>query len=110
MRSCAVIDFYTPIICHVIQRGYRYNMVSDDIDTSCEVNFFDSKVDTKKPDPALYMGKFSHYYDVVSINVVEFIDKQRNDNDTMIFSIKLFGKDDNDIKLYKQLTTIVHHD
>ena len=28
----------------------------------------------------------------------------------MIFSIKLFGKDDNDIKLFKQLTTIVLHD
>ena len=43
----------------------------------------------------------SHYYDVVLISVVEFIDKQRNDNDTMIFSIKLFGKDDNDINLFQ---------
>ena len=50
------------------------------------------------------MGKASHYYDVVSISAVEFIDKQRNDNDTMILSIKLFGKDDNGIKLFKQLT------
>ena len=56
------------------------------------------------------MGNVRHYYDVVPISVVEFIDKKRSDNDTMIFSITLFGKDDNDIKLYKQLTTIVHHD
>ena len=28
----------------------------------------------------------------------------------MIFSIKLFGKDGNDVKLYKQLTTIVPND
>ena len=55
-------------------------------------------------------GEVSHYYDVVSISVVEFIDKQRNDNDPLIFSIKLFGKDGNDMKLYKQLTTIVPND
>ena len=56
------------------------------------------------------MGKVSHYYDVVSISVVEFIDKQRNDNDPLIFSIKLFGKDGNEMKLYKQLTTKVPND
>ena len=28
----------------------------------------------------------------------------------MIFSIKLFWKYDNDIKLFKQATTIIHHD
>ena len=55
-------------------------------------------------------GKVSHNYDVVSISVVEIIDKQRNDNDPLIFSIKLFGKDDNAMKLYKQLTTIVSND
>ena len=54
--------------------------------------------------------KASHYYDVVSISIVEFIDKQRNNNDQLIFSIKLFGKDGNDMKLYKQLTTIVPND
>ena len=26
------------------------------------------------------------------------------------YSIKLFGKDDNDVKLYEELTTIVPHD
>ena len=48
--------------------------------------------------------------DVVSISVVEFKDKQRNDNQLLVFSIKLFGKDGNDMKLYKQLTTIVPND
>ena len=56
------------------------------------------------------MGKVSHYYDVVSIIIIEFIDKQRNDNGPLIFSIKLFGKDGNDMKLYKQLTTVLPHD
>ena len=65
---------------------------------------------TKKPDSILCMEKVGHYDDVVSINVVEFIDKQRHDNDTMKLSIKMFGKDDNNIKLLKQLTTIVPHD
>ena len=55
-------------------------------------------------------GEVSHYYDVVSISVVDFIDKQRNDNDPLIFSIKLFEKDGNDMKLYKQLTTIFPND
>ena len=55
-------------------------------------------------------GEVSHYYDVVSISVVDFVDKQRNDNDPLICSIKLFGKDCNAIKLYKQLTTIVPND
>ena len=52
-------------------------------------------------------GEVSHYYDAVSISGVEFIDKQRNDSDPLIFSIKLFRKDGNDMKLYTQLTTIV---
>ena len=55
-------------------------------------------------------GEVSLYYDVVSISVVDFIDKQRNDNDPLIFSIKLFEKDGNDMKLYKQLTTIFPND
>ena len=53
------------------------------------------------------MDKVTHYYDVGSISVVDFIDKQRSGNDTMMFSIKLFGIYENNIKLYKQLTTIV---
>ena len=52
----------------------------------------------------------SYYYDVVSIRIIEFIDEQRNDNNPLIFAIKLFGKDSNDMKLYKQLTTIVSND
>ena len=79
-------------------------MISDDVDTGYKVKCFDVKVHSKKLDSALCMGKASHYYDVVSISAVEFINKQRNDNDTMIFSIKLFGKDDNGSKLFKQLT------
>ena len=45
----------------------------------------------------------NHYFDVVLISVVEFIDKHRNENNPLIFSIKLFGKDGNDMNLYKQL-------
>ena len=60
-------------------------MVSDDVDAGYKVTFFDSKVVTKKPDLSLCMGKVSHDYDIVSISVVESIDKQRNDNDTIIF-------------------------
>ena len=86
-KSCAVIGFYTPIIYHVIQRKCRDNMLSDDVDAGSKVKFFDSKVDTKKPDSALYMGKVSHYYDIFSISVVLFIDEQRNNNDTMILII-----------------------
>ena len=48
-RSCAVIDFFAPIVCHVIQREYRYNMVPVDAGDVYKVNFFDSKVVTKKP-------------------------------------------------------------
>ena len=54
--------------------------------------------------------KVNHYFDVISISVVEFINKHRNENDPLIFSIKLFGKDGNDMKLYKQLATIVPSD
>ena len=52
----------------------------------------------------------NHYVDVVSISVVEFIDKHRDENDPLIFSIKLFGKDGNNMKLHKKLTTIVPND
>ena len=75
---------------------------------SCK--FFDSKVDTQKSDSIWCMGKGGHYYNVYSISGVVFVDKQRNDNNIIIFSIKLFGKDNNDGKLFKQLTTIVPHD
>ena len=44
-------------------------------------------------------GEVNYYFDVVSISVVEFIDKHCNENDPSIFSIKLFGKDGNDMKL-----------
>ena len=108
--SCAIIDFYTSIICHVLQREYHDNMDYNDVDAGCRVKFFDSKVVTKKPESSLRLGNVSHYYDVVSISVVKFIDKQCNNNDSLIFSIKLFGKDGNDLKLYKQLTTIVPND
>ena len=37
-------------------------------------------------------GKVSHNYDVVSISVVEFIDKHRNDNDPLIFQLNCSGK------------------
>ena len=109
-RSFVVIDFYTPIICHVIQLEFRNNMVSDDIHACSKVEFFKFKVCKTKPDSALCMGKVSDYYDVLSIGIVDFIDKQRNDNKMMIFSIKLFGKDDNDVKILKELTIIVPHD
>lgn len=86
-------------------------MVFDDVNASSKGNFFDSKIDTKTYNSLLLcMGKVGHYYDVVSISIVEYIDKQRNDIDTIIFSIKLFGKDDNYVKLFKQLTTKVPHD
>ena len=71
---------------------------------------FDFKVVTKKPESSLCLGRVNHYSDIVSISVVEFIDKHHNENDPLIFSIKLFGKSGNDMKLYKQLTTIVPND
>ena len=46
-------------------------------------------------------GEVSHYYDAVSISGVEFIDKHSNENDPLIFSIKLIGKDSNDMKFYR---------
>ena len=75
-----------------------------------ELIVFDSKVVIKKPESSLCLGKVNHYFDVVSISVVEFIDKHRNEKDILTFSIKLFGKDSNDMKLYKKLTTIVPND
>ena len=103
-RSYTVIDFYTPIVCHVIQLEYRTNMVFDDVDANCTVKFFNLQSCDKEIWFRIMYGEVRPYYDVVSISVVEFIDKQRNDNDTMLFSIKLFVENDNDIKLFKQLT------
>ena len=69
-RSCAVIDFFAPIVCHVIQREYRYNMVYVDVGVVCKVNSFDSKVVTKIPDSTICLVGIYHYYDVVSISIV----------------------------------------
>ena len=109
-RSCAVIEFYASVVCHVIQREYRNNMIAVDVDAGHRVKFFDSKVVITKHKSSLYLGKVNHFYDVVSISVVKLTDNYFNENDPMIFSIKLFGKDGNDVKLYKQLTTIVPND
>ena len=56
-RSCAVIDLFAPIVCHVIQREYRYNMVSVDVGVVWKVKFFDPKVVTKLPDSTICLGK-----------------------------------------------------
>jgi len=84
-RSCAVIDFYTPIVCHVIQREFRYNMASVDVGVECRVKFFDPKVVTKSPDSTICSGETYHYYDVVSISIVELKDKQSSDNESIFF-------------------------
>ena len=46
-RFCIVIDFFAPIVYHVIQWEYRYNIVSVDVGDMYKVIFFDSKVVTK---------------------------------------------------------------
>ena len=48
-RSCAVIDFFAPIVCHVIQREYRYNMVSIDAGDVYKVIFFIQKLLQRNP-------------------------------------------------------------
>ena len=55
------------------------------------------------------MENISYYRNIFSISVVEFMDKERNDNQMIKYSIKLIEKNDNDDKLYKELTPIVHH-
>ena len=109
-RSCAVIDFFTPIVCHVIQREFRYNMVSVDVGVVCKVKFFDPKVVTKSPDSTICLRETYHYYDVVSISIVELKDKQSSDNESIFLSIKIFGKCLNEMKLYNKLTMIVPSD
>ena len=71
---------------------YPYNMVPVDVGDVYKVNFFNSKVVTKKPDSTIWLGDINQYYDVVSISIVEVKDKKDNNNDSTIFSIKIFGK------------------
>ena len=67
-------------------------MVFDDVDVGSKVTFFYAKVCTTKPNSTLCMGKVSHYYDVVSISIVDFIDMQRNKNETIINQLHYLGK------------------
>ena len=67
-------------------------MIAVDVDAGSRVKFFDTKVVTKKPESSLCLGKVNHYFDVVSISVVEFIDKHRNENDSLIFQLNCSGK------------------
>ena len=76
----------------MIQREYQKYMIAVDVNAGSRVKFVDTKVVTKNPESLLCLGKVNHYFYVVSISVVEFIDKHRNANDLLIFSIKLFGK------------------
>ena len=55
-------------------------------------------------------GKDINHYYVVSISIVEVKEKECNDNDSTIFSIKTFGENINEMKLYNQLTMIVPND
>ena len=80
---CHYILLYSNFM-RVIQRGYRYNMVSVDVGVMCKVNCFDSKVVTKITDSTIYLGDSNHHYDVVSISIVVVKEKQCNDNDSMI--------------------------
>ena len=82
-RFFAVIDFFTLIVWHMIQREYRYNMVSVDVGVVRKVKCIDSKKCYK--DTRFKLWCFS-------ISIVEVKEKQSNDNDPMIFSIKLFGE------------------
>ena len=74
------------------------------------LNFYNFKVCIEKPNSVLYIVKVSHYYDVFSISVVDFIDKQLNDNGMINVSIWIFGNDDNNVQLFKELIVIVPHD
>ena len=76
----------------------------------CNVKFFDTKVVTKVPDFTLCLWEINHYYDVVSISIVELKDKQCSDNESIFLSIKIFGKCLNEMKLYNKLTMIVPSD
>ena len=82
-------------------------MVPVDVGDVYKVIFFDWKVVTKKPDSTICLGDINHYYDVVSISIVEVKERKGNDNDSTIFSIKTFGENINEMKLYNQLTMMV---
>ena len=84
-------------------------MVSDDVDAGSKVRFFCFNFCTKKADSALRIENVSYYRNMFLISVVDFMDKERNDNQMIKYSIKLTEKDYNDDKLYEELTTIVHH-
>ena len=84
-------------------------MVSDDVDAGSKVRFFYFNFCTKKADSALCIENVSYYRNMFSISVVDFMDKERNDNQMIKYSIKLIEKDYNDDNLYEELTTIVHH-
>ena len=48
------------------------------------------------------LREINHYYDVLSISIVEVKEKQCSDNDEIVFSIKLFGNNINEMKCYNQ--------
>ena len=99
-----------PLYISLLQWEYRYNMVSVDVGVVCKIKFFDSEVVTKISDSTICLGDINHYYDAISISIVEVKEKQCNDNDSTTFSIKIFGKNINEIKLYNLLTMIVPND
>ena len=85
-------------------------MVSVDVSVVCKVKFFDSKGVTKIPDSKTYLEEINHYYDVVSISIVQVKEKQCNNNNSMMFSIRLFWENTNEMKLFNQLTIVVPND
>ena len=50
-------------------------MVSVDVGVVCKVKVFDSKVIIKIPDSTLCLGDINHYYDVLSISIIEVKEK-----------------------------------
>ena len=46
-RSCAVIEFHTSVVCHVIQREYWNNMIAVDVVAGSRVNFSNPKLLSK---------------------------------------------------------------
>ena len=50
-------------------------MVSVDVGVVCKVKVFDSKVVIKIPDSTLCLGDINHYYDVLSISIIEVKEK-----------------------------------
>ena len=66
-------------------------MVSVDVGVVCKAKFFDPKVVSKLPDSTICLGEINHYYDVVSISVVELKDKQCSDNESIFYRLKYLG-------------------